>query len=144
MEKAKGYERMKLRNLLCLMSLGIVFTGCGLFGPSYSKPDTQNPDEFKSRDVLAVTESANLPMMAWWEKFDDAQLNSLIESALKNNNNIQAAVGNVVAAQGYLRQVQFAWIPTAGVNAGYNERSFIGQGYNFQATPTYSLNIFLA
>lgn len=142
MEKAKGYERMKLRNLLCLMSLGIVFTGCGLFGPSYSKPDTQNPDEFKSRDVLAVTESANLPMMAWWEKFDDAQLNSLIESALKNNNNIQAAVGNVVAAQGYLRQVQFAWIPTAGVNAGYNERSFIGQGYNFQATPTYSLNIF--
>ncbi|RTK92914.1 MAG: efflux transporter outer membrane subunit [Neisseriaceae bacterium] len=133
---------MKLRNVLLLASLGAAFAGCGLFGPSYNKPNTQNPDEFQSRDVLAVNESANLPMMAWWEKFDDHQLNYLIESALANNNNIQAAVGNVVAAQGFLRQIQFAWIPTAGISAGYNERSLIAQGYNFQATPSYSLNIF--
>lgn len=132
---------MKLRNLLCLTTFSFIATGCAIWGPSYSKPDTQNPDEFVSKDTLAVTESANLPMMAWWKKFNDPQLDLLIESALRNNNNIQAAIGNIIAAQGELRQVQFGWLPTAGVSAGYNSRALFGQGYSFSATPSYSLNI---
>lgn len=133
---------MKLRNIICLMMIGGVMTGCGLLGPSYTKPDTQDPSAFPSRDSLAVTESANLPMMAWWKSFNDPQLNSLIESALKNNNNIQTAIGNVIAAEGSLRQVQFNWIPTASVSGAYNSQSFIGEGYSFSATPAYTLNIF--
>lgn len=133
---------MKLRNIISLLALGGIVTGCGLFGPTYSKPNTQDPNKFPSRDVLSVTESANLPMMAWWKSFNDPQLNKLIESALKNNNNIQAAIGNIVAAQGQLRQVQFNWIPTASISGGYSSRSFIGEGYNFAATPAYSLNVF--
>lgn len=133
---------MRLRNIISVLLLGGAVTGCGLFGPTYSKPNTQNQSSFPSRDTLAVTESANLPMMAWWKSFNDPQLDSLIESALKNNNNIQAAIGNIVAAEGQLRQVEFNWIPTAPVAAGYNSRTFVGQGYYFAGTPSYSLNVF--
>lgn len=133
---------MRIKNLASLLGLAAAMTGCGLFGPSYSKPNTDDPKSFPSRDILATTESANLPMLSWWKSFNDPQLNQLIESALRNNNNIQAAIGNIVAAQGQLRSVQFAWIPTATANASYSSKSFIGEGYNFAGTPSYSLNIF--
>lgn len=133
---------MRIKNLASLLGLAAAMTGCGLFGPTYSKPNTDDPKSFPSRDILATTESANLPAMAWWKSFNDPQLNQLIESALRNNNNIQAAIGNIVAAQGQLRSVQFAWIPTASASAGYNSTTLVGEGYNFSATPAYSLNIF--
>lgn len=133
---------MRIKNLASLLGLAAAMTGCGLFGPTYSKPNTEDPKSFPSRDILATTESANLPMLSWWKSFNDPQLNQLIESALRNNNNIQAAIGNIVAAQGQLRSVQFAWIPTATANAAYSSKSFIGEGYNFAGTPSYSLNIF--
>jgi len=45
--------------------------GCGLFGPTYSQPNTNDPKSFPSGDTLAGTESANLPAMAWWKSFKD-------------------------------------------------------------------------
>lgn len=133
---------MKLKNIASLIILASAMAGCGLLGPSYNKPNTDDPKGFVNRDSLSTTESANLPMMAWWKKFNDPQLDKLIESALKNNNNIQAAIGNITAAQGQLRQVQFAWIPTASASTGYSSQSLYGDGYSFSATPAYSLNIF--
>ncbi len=132
---------MRIRNLTSLLVLGTLMGGCAIYGPDYSKPDTNNPSNWQSRDTLAVTESANLPALAWWKSFNDPQLNSLMEKALKNNNNIQAAVGNIEAAQGQLRQVQFAWIPTGSASLGYNSKALAGQGYAFSGTPAYTLNI---
>ncbi len=133
---------MKLKNIASLILLASTVVGCGLLGPSYTKPNSDDPKGYYNRDSLSTTESVNLPMLAWWKKFNDPQLDSLIESALKNNNNIQAAIGNVTAAQGQLRQVQFAWIPTASASGGYNSKAIYGQGYYFDAAPAYSLNIF--
>lgn len=133
---------MRIKNLTCLVALASALGGCGLFGPTYSQPNTNDPKSFPSRDTLAVTESANLPAMAWWKSFKDPVLDNLIESALKNNNNIQNAIGNIVAAQGQLRQVQFAWIPTGNATGSYSNKSFIGEGYNFAGLPSYSLNVF--
>lgn len=133
---------MRIKNLAYLTALATAVTGCGLFGPSYSHPNTQDPQGFRSRDSLAVTESSNLPAMAWWKAFKDPQLNQLIESALRQNNNIQNAIGNIITAQGQLRQVQFAWIPTSNVTSGYTSKAIFGQGYQAEVIPTYALNVF--
>ena len=119
---------MRIKNSVCVVALAAAITGCGLMGPSYEKPNTSNPGSFPSRDNLTAVESANLPAMAWWKSFNDPVLNKLIESALKNNNNIQVAIGNITAAQGYLRSVQFAWIPTASGSAGYATK--FGDGHD--------------
>lgn len=133
---------LRVRNIVYVVALATVVSSCALLGPSYDKPNTNDPASFQSRDYLAATESANLPTMAWWKSFNDPVLNQLIESALKNNNNIQAAIGNITAAEGQLRAVQFAWIPTGSAAAQYSSKSFIGEGYSFTGTPSYSLNVF--
>lgn len=53
----------------------------------------------------------NLPHMAWWRQFNDKQLDKLVDLAVKNNNDIQMAVGNVLDAQGQLMQVKYSIIP---------------------------------
>lgn len=133
---------MRINNWISLLAFGAVISSCAIFGPDYTQPNTQDPSTWNSRDTLASTESANLPALTWWKSFNDPQLNSLMESALKNNNNIQAAIGNITAAEGQLRQVQFAWIPTATGSVGYNSRALAGEGYFVTGTPAYSLNIF--
>ena len=81
---------MRIKKITNLIALSIVsaLSGCAIFGPSYDKPDTQDPQKWVSRDYLSVTESDNLPAMAWWKSFNDPVLDNLMESALKNNNNI--------------------------------------------------------
>jgi len=126
--------------------LGIVtaLAGCGIFGPNYSKPSITTPNDWQSKDYLATTtDGANLPAMAWWRNFNDVQLNSLIESALINNNDIQVAVGNIITAQGLLQQIDYAWIPTMGGAVGFTNQSNGQQipGYFAGLTPNYTLNI---
>ena len=122
----------------------VLLAGCGLFGPTYNKPQVDAPQAFNSRDFLSQVGSVNLPELAWWSKFGDAQLNYLIESALKNNNNIQVAVGNVQSAAGQLKQIEYSWIPTISALAGYSNTSnnFLNSGYGVGFLPNYSLNVF--
>ncbi|MBY0378948.1 MAG: efflux transporter outer membrane subunit, partial [Burkholderiales bacterium] len=99
--------------------------------------------------------------IAWWSKFNDPQFNSLIESALANNSNIQMAIGNITKAQGYLQQIEMQWIPTVGAQASYSSSQLIGantaspnatsggsvaaassNSYATGLVPTYTLNIF--
>lgn len=122
-----------------------IFSGCALYGPVYTKPNINLPDKWKSSDKLSRIGNANLPMMAWWQKFNDKELTCLIEKAVENNNDIQVAVGNTLAAQGELSQVQFSLIPS--MNAlllGYSSTTmdlFI-PGYSSGFLPSYALNLF--
>ena len=136
---------MRLIKPFILLILTIAIIGCGLYGPTYSKPEIDTPKKWNSRDYLAVDSNANLPMTKWWQKFNDPQLNYLIESALNNNNNIQTAIGNIEAAKGQLQQVQYMWIPTIMSAAGYNgaaNGSLAPIGYGVGLLPNYALNIF--
>lgn len=128
--------------LLFLLTLALV--GCGLFGPTYKKPDTNAPASWNSRDYLSKSSNTNLPELAWWTKFNDPQLSYLIESALQNNNNIQIAVGNVKAAAGQLKQVEYSWIPNISAIAGYTNATanLMNPGYGVGLLPSYSLNVF--
>ena len=130
--------------LIVLLILTMAITGCGLYGPTYSKPDITTPKKWHSRDYLSEDSNANLPLTAWWQKFNDPQLDSLIEDALKNNNNIQVAIGNIEAAKGQLQQIQAAWIPTMNLGAGYtNAPAYLTPiGYVVGLLPTYALNVF--
>lgn len=119
-------------------------SSCALYGPTYKKPSTQQPTQWISPDALSYSSAEDLPMMAWWEKFDDPQLSYLIETALKRNNNIQMAVGQSMAAQGQLEQIEFSWIPTVNLVLGSNNANnqFLSSGYNIGFMPSFSLNLF--
>lgn len=137
---------MNYRILISFFIAPILATmaGCALYGPTYKKPHSDPPVSWSNRDTLTYSSAANLPMLAWWETFNDPQLDYLIETALKRNNNIQMAVGQSMAAQGQLEQIEFSWVPTVNLVLGSNNANsqFLSSGYNIGFMPSFSLNLF--
>lgn len=148
---------MQMKRLSILL-IGVLVTGCGIWGPSYEKPNLDTPDKWHSTDSLSQMESdANLPDTAWWRNFNDPKLNGLVESALKNNNNIQMAIGNIIQAEGNLQRVRMGWVPTLSVSPSYGSTGSFGSGtsntanafttgggnagYQVGLMPNYTLNI---
>ncbi|MBP9742013.1 MAG: efflux transporter outer membrane subunit [Burkholderiales bacterium] len=147
---------MKIRRI-CALFLGGILSGCGLWGPNYAKPTVDTPSNWRSPDNLSsINTDADLPDTAWWYKFNDPILNSLIAQALKNNPSVQQAIGNIIQAQGQLEQLQMGWVPTlslspGGSSSGAFSNSLSSQtssataggntGYNINLIPNYTINI---
>lgn len=158
---------IKCKQLNKNILLTIVVTAiasCSLLGPKYKKPIIDTPDSFSHESGVQnlKIESMSLSDDAWWEKFNDPILNHLVMDALKNNNDIQIAIGNITAAKFDLEKSKDLWLPTIGLGG----EGFVGQGFNqtmtsgnpglaggFQNTtnfsgaaggfvPAYSLNVF--
>lgn len=122
-----------------------ILLGCAVYGPRYKKPQINLPDKWKSIDTLSKIKTVDLPTMAWWQKFGDKQLTELIDKAIKNNNDLQAAVGNVINAQGELMQVQYSILPSlsALLLGSANARLYIfNPGFSSGFLPTYAINLF--
>ena len=149
---------------ITLLATGVFLSGCGLLGPSYQQPQLNAPVNW-AHAPIAITRAESVAAMAWWKKFNDPQLNQLIESALSNNNNLQIAIGNSLQAKAALSKIQMGWVPTMSLgaigftgqafNPGYsntsgnsmlnggnlnNPQNFDGYAAGF--IPSYSLNIF--
>src|SRR5579864_1833588 len=79
------------------MALAVVVLASCAVGPSYHKPDAHLPAAFAPQQTSAAAqpaagESAGKPaevdFAAWWLSFHDAELESLIERAVKANPDI--------------------------------------------------------
>ncbi|MBX9866733.1 MAG: TolC family protein [Burkholderiales bacterium] len=134
---------------------GLVLAGCSYFSPDYHKPVTQIPQNWSTRPQGIESVSESLPYLAWWQKFNDPELNRYIESGLQYNMTIQVAKANLEAAQGQLLAVKLNWIPMlnlfGGVINGSSQNSMapIGNlgaiansGAFFAILPSYTLNVF--
>lgn len=124
---------MKLRQLN-LVLLTLALAGCSLLGPDYSRPDVNAPASWNSLNSGNASESANISDTAWWKQFNDPMLNDMIDQALKNNNNIQVAIGNISQAQAQLEKAHMAWVPTISFGGG----GAIGQSFNQSISPSNS------
>ena len=93
------------------LSIALLLCGCSFFSPDYHKPETNIPENWSATTSNIEPISESLPYLAWWQKFNDPQLNSYIESGLTNNMSIQVAQANLEAAQGQLLSVKLNWIP---------------------------------
>lgn len=134
---------------------GLVLAGCSYFSPDYHKPVTQIPQNWSTPPQGIESISESLPYLAWWQKFNDPELNRYIESGLQYNMTIQVAKANLEAAQGQLLAVKLNWIPMlnlfGGVINGNSQNSIapIGNlgtiansGSFFAILPSYTLNVF--
>ncbi len=135
----------KSHYLFYYIAFSSVLLSCALYGPLYKKPKVITPLHWHSHDTLTNVSAANLPMMAWWKRFHAPQLSELINRAVNNNNDIQVAVGNVMAAQGELLEINMSWVPSVnGLLIGYISQStdLMLSGYNSGFVPHYLFNLF--
>lgn len=62
------------------------------FKPHYCRPEMAIPDTWR----FDIGESEECVNLAWWEQFNDPDLNQLIRTALENNQNLQVATATVL------------------------------------------------
>ncbi len=78
------------RSLSIFLILACTLAGC-MVGPDYRRPSVETPgawrfEENEARDVVNTL---------WWKQFKDPVLDDLIESALRENNDIKIAAARV-------------------------------------------------
>jgi multidrug efflux system outer membrane protein len=101
---------MKTRLLATL--LAVFLAGCTV-GPDYQRPTVQSPNEWRI-DYPKATEVANTK---WWEQFGDPVLNELVETALRENLDIQIAAARIDQFIGALTSTRSQLFPQVGYGA---------------------------
>ncbi|MEW0941827.1 MULTISPECIES: TolC family protein [Acinetobacter calcoaceticus/baumannii complex] len=104
---------------LCCISMGL--SGCQVIQP-YQSPTQETPITLVSPEVNLLQNSNLLHAeTAWWEIFNDKQLNGLIELSLKNNHDIQAAYQRLLAARAIVREQELNELPQVTTGANYQQ-----------------------
>jgi NodT family efflux transporter outer membrane factor (OMF) lipoprotein len=85
-------------------------------GPSYHRPDTHVPAQFAIRDT--EKEAAPVDYATWWHAFHDAELESLIDRAIKANPDIQIALDHLQAARTFEIAIAGRALPDVQASAG--------------------------
>ena len=116
---------MKVRHLnrLCqtLVSVGLMgVTGCAV-GPNYKRPTVDSPAAFRGDDA---TNSSPVGL-AWWQVYQDPNLQGLIREAISDNYDLLIAATRVQQARAVAMQTRAQFIPIAtyggAVSRGRND-----------------------
>lgn len=118
-------------------------TGCGLY--SKYKP-VETVDEHVYGDLQLGDSATNFANMNWREVFTDPYLQTLIDSALVNNIDLQVAHERVEQAQASLLGAKLNYLPSIQLNPG-GEYSFTKNGpsgwfYNLGGSASWEIDIF--
>ncbi len=121
------------------------FAGCTV-GPDYVRPALEAPATYKEIDGWKMAQPKdNAIRGAWWEIFNEPELNALEEQVEVSNQNIAAAEANFREARALVQQARANYFPTITVGIGVNNSSrstTILGGSTVRTTPTqYSLPI---
>ena len=127
-----------------LMVLSVVLLASCTLGPNYQRPSLPLPDTWRGSAPAAPVN------LAWWEKFQDPELRSLIHQALETSHDLRIAVARVDQARalaGITRSEQFPRID-AGANGSRNRfsettepRGFGGERDHFTVAVDLSFEI---
>jgi len=114
----------------------LALSSCAI-GPKFVKPETAVAPTFDKSKASSYSDAETIS--DWWERFNDAKLNSLIDRALANNLDLRIAASRVDEARALARAEFFSFFPTVTSDASYTNsrssvsQSFAGQGRNSEA-----------
>src|ERR1700722_10384986 len=99
-------------SLSAIFVLCLLLAGCAA-GPNYKMPKTDVAPTFSeaSQTNLQNNLTTNETSVTWWQAFNDAELNSLVERSLASNHDLRIATANVLQARALHRQAQFDLLP---------------------------------
>jgi multidrug efflux system outer membrane protein len=131
---------------IAVAALVMVAAGCTL-GPEPERPTTA-ADLSESYAHATNVEVTELPeVTTWWQEFGDPTTTELVELALQNNVDLQAAAARVLEAEANLRRAGGARLPQVGYGASGSKQQMsfvlpnIGRRQIESTTYSYNLNI---
>ena len=94
-----------------------LFQGCAV-GPNYQPPKTTAPAQWSA--PMAGGETNLEPSLAsWWKSFNDPQLDSLVERAVRTNQDLRIAEARVREARAFYRIASSQLWPTVDAGGSY-------------------------
>src|SRR5574344_2074059 len=111
----------------------LMLTGCGTYS-RYHRADL--PTEGLYRNSPENADTTTLASMSWREMFTDRKLQSLIETGLQQNTDLNVARLRVEAAEAALMTAKLSYLPSLGINAEGGVSRYDG------ATARWELDIF--
>ncbi|RWR02093.1 RND transporter [[Pantoea] beijingensis] len=100
------------------VALVLALSACSV-GPDYHMPEPKTAGSFNDMQSSASSKPQQVSANPqWWTAFNDPQLNSLIERAVRGNLSLQQAVLRIAGAREQLTQARGAWFPSVNASAG--------------------------
>lgn len=104
---------MRKQSLIYPALMLALLSGCS-FIPTYERPVTEVPTGWTENGSQSPTAIAK----DWWKNFNSAELNSLMDQALANNNDLGAAIQRVEQARALARVAGAPLLPSVDGTAG--------------------------
>jgi multidrug efflux system outer membrane protein len=119
--------------IACIVSLG----ACSL-EPKYVRPEPPVPPSWPVGDAYLRQTEATLPAITYRDVFRDPRLQSLVERALVNNQDLAIAAANVASARALYRVQRANLLPQidAGARTTVNQNGNNNSGTNTNYTAT--------
>ncbi|MHC5201923.1 efflux transporter outer membrane subunit [Myroides sp. LJL119] len=109
-------KKQTLYRVIPIAILGLTMQSC-FVAKKYEKPQVIDEQFYRSDKIHQDTLS--MATVPWKELFSDAQLNQYISQALENNMDIRIALERINAAQAYMKQGKWGYVPTLNLGASY-------------------------
>lgn len=109
--------------ILIFLGVALFFNSC-LVGPKYSGQEIDMPEVFP--DTTLITDS--IDVSEWWEQLQDPVLDSLIDIAIVNNKNLEAAATRVEQARLAAGVSSSLIWPDINYQGGISRGDFTGTG----------------
>jgi len=116
-------KHFKTRLYLALTA-AFALAGCAL-GPDYVRPASTLPEA--TQDVANAEAPVN---PTWWTLFGDSGLNALVEQTLAANQDLQAAIARLDAAEAAAREAGADFYPALGVTTSSGRSRSSGETFN--------------
>ena len=103
---------------LVILLVASAAAGCTV-GPDYKRPIVTVPDTYRGAAALEPTAPNAVPIadQAWWEVFQDEQLQGLIRTALQQNFDLRIAATRILQARAQLGITRADQFPTVDAGA---------------------------
>lgn len=109
---------------IILPLLAAAFLNACAVGPDYRRPAIETPEKWR----VDYPQAAAVANFGWWTQFGDPALNALIETALSENLDIQAAAARVDQFIGALQTTRAQFFPQIGYNANFSRNRATERG----------------
>lgn len=92
-------------------------TGCATVGPDYAAPAATLPVNYPHASNDRSAETRPVALEVWWQGFDDPLLTRLVESALTQNLDLEAAMARVDQARALVQRSTARQMPEGNFSA---------------------------
>jgi NodT family efflux transporter outer membrane factor (OMF) lipoprotein len=117
------------------LAAALLLVGCASHS-NYQRPALELPGNWQQDRTNAPQPAAAAHSNPWWQRFNDPQLNQLIDSALQRNSDLASAALNIQQAQlkAGLEGDPLSFGPQGGLNAEGSRRLDNGQTSNTRSS----------